>query len=447
MKKILVVLLILAVAAGGVFAQGSWSIGARAEFGAYLNFIGGDNGPTNSEGDDAAGVMGIAYWTPGGYDQPMAELYLNYNYEGLTTGLNFSTDEGIAASLSFSGENYNFVAEKGLSNLFNGTSSSDVDRLWGNYTMLNGMMLLEAAMKSQDTNFWNSAETVGEVFDWDYGFGFGSQGYGWGFASVDGHNYILADFSFSGLNFGVMIPNVFPYGGIAGGKNPASGYGDPNDPPANLEDGWPGHWGIGAPAGWGPPPFRYNSFVEDCLEKLVFGISFNMQPIDVAMQFNLANYGAYIGANASFGAVTASLSFEGTFDSDADQTIAGFAAGLEFNPGAFSAYLKGGVHMLNDDNDVPMVIGIRPGFSFNVIPSHMAITLDSGFWFQRDEDFLWAFVPQLWWNFKGDGAFNSYYSRYVGPNYDGQWTGMVVRFIMAKDEARSLDVVFRWGMY
>jgi len=427
-----VVLLILAVAAGGVFAQGNWSMGAMAEIGAYINFL-DDDAIVDREGNSAAGVMGTAYHTPVGYDEMMAQYYLNYSLDGLRVGFEFNIGGGIDSFVDFSGDGYNFLAAIDLNRLLTGNRTSAANRLWGNYKLLNQMLHLEVAFISDDTNFWNSAETVGEVFGFDY-YAINDD-IGWGFASVDGDQYIVADFSFSGLNFGVMVPDVFPYGDKGNGRALTGG-------------GWGSHWGMTAPPEWGPPPFRYNALVEDCLKKLIFGVKFDMAPIDVAVQFNLANYGAYIGANAKLGeSVTASLSFEGTFDSTADQTEAGFAAGVVFDPGPFSAYLKGGVYMVNDDTDTPMVIGVRPGFSFNVIPSHLAITLDSGFWFQKDTDFVWAFVPQLWWNFKGDGAFNGYYSRYVAPNYDGQWTGMVVRFQMVKDVARALDVVFRFGVY
>jgi hypothetical protein len=416
MKKILVVLLILAVA-GGVFAQGNWSLSGNAEIGTILNFY--DDGVT-----EQGKIGGHAYHRYEWWSDITGTLSLGYNRDGLSVGLGFDAVDLISASMEFDGGNYRFATELPLINMLgswvnDGTgvnrwvgTVNGIGRLWGWYKLVNNMIHLEAAVKSADTNFWISAETVGEVFGWDpFRNGLRGSGQGWGFASVDGDNYLLADFAFAGLNFGIMLPQVFNTTGTA------------------IGGGWPI-----TSEGYHPymEDWTYVNFVEDVATNAVVGLKFSMSPIEAALQFDMSNYGAYIGAKAGIGdSLTAEFSFEGTFE---DKTVAAAAAGIGFNAGAFSANLKAGVSY--DDDLEGLLIGVRPGFTFNVIPSHLAFRLDAGFWFS-DDDFDWAFMPQLFWNFKGTG--------YWGADYWAFDTGFIIRYVMQRDSYNAVDLTFKWN--
>jgi hypothetical protein len=109
-------------------------------------------------------------------------------------------------------------------------------------------------------------------------------------------------------------------------------------------------------------------------------------------------------------------------------------------------------------------IGVEPFFFYDAIPTHLRFALDVGFYFLNDTDggdssekvTVWAFQPQIYWNFLGTGA-GTYWS------YD---TGIMIRYRMANADTRDLthfgpvrwtgdpavnnsvnflDVVFKWG--
>jgi len=458
MKKFLVVLLILSVA-GGVFAQGEWSVGGRAEIGTILNF--------HNDLDEAL-IGGHAYNRYGWYGDINGEFDINYKRDGLDAYIMLNTAEWLAVGMTYDGGNYMFNAEVPFINMlgtgglgYYGTPAWDPDdhtnepgffrannlwRLWGWYKMLDEMVHMEAAFVSRDTNFWISDETVGEVFD-DLGGFYGLEG--WGFASVDGHNYFLVDFNFSGLSFGAMLPSVFnmPFGD--GGKWGQGGGLVSYPPPDYDETAVPGYhpsmnwWASAVP------------FVDGVLKQMIIGAKFEMSPIEFAIQFNMANYGAYFGAKTSMGPVGFGLSFEGIFsdtmvwsdDADdfidgpfTDETRAAFGASVDYNGGAFGAKLRIGYAVASVDWVDP-VFGIVPSFWYNVLPDNLAFSLDAGFWFFTgdDSDVHWKFTPQLFWNFKGTGAGADYW----WPNQ----TGFIIRYTMEKDTYNALDVTFKWNFF
>jgi len=159
MKKILVVLLVLAMA-GGVFAQqGSWNLSGGAEIGTKVDFDPRPN--TNDAGAQA---------TVGGNGDLNGTMGLAYSLGGITAGIDLNTAGLAGFYTSFAGKNnlgndYAFrAAVDGLMEL------ADLDRdfsdlmgigsgtasLWGKYSMLSNIIGLEAAYKSADSEFWAS---------------------------------------------------------------------------------------------------------------------------------------------------------------------------------------------------------------------------------------------------------------------------------------------------
>ena len=397
MKKILVVLLILAVA-GGAFAQGSWSVNANAAIGATMDF----------DADPNATFIGESYHDGGG-DGNFGAFGFNYNVDGLSAGLSFDTSGAINASMSFYGNNYSFGAAKDLRHLLNGTGNDPWNfwdiALWGKFSFLNNVFDLDIVHRDNWGPTWNSDASVIDVFG---DFGKSNGGDIWG--NLCCWSGIRGNLKFAGLEFGATLTSM---------NNMGTG-----------ADGWM-FYRFTDSNGDNDPQLE---FVDDLLKKMIIGLKFAMTPVEFAVQFNLDNYGAYLGARWFIGPVTAGLSFLGIFDDAVDYTEAAFAAGIDWNGGAFGAGLKGGYKYFSDDQF--NLIGVNPSFWFNVIPDHMRFELGAGFMFGED-GFSWEFEPAILWNFKGTGA--------------GNWdTGIGIFYKVAKDmddnTTNLANITFRWSM-
>jgi len=315
MKKILVVLLVLAVA-GGVFAQeGEWSFSGTAEFG-----VGVDLDPVPFA-DDVVGDKPLAtssgtqfHRNFGGYQGIRGQLGINYNREGFGAGLTIQDmveDPTLIGSLNYGGENFNFGAESNVSDLID--NQANFKKLWGNYTFLDGLVFLEASYSRgwRGDQFWAS-DTTGAFRNWngrgnEVINGPGENGYvdSHTFTQTDGEwgpgggsSYIAADVRLQGLSFGVMIRDVFlkekgysiqPDGSITYGTTGKK---------ANAQNG---KYDVTLPV----------TFVDDVLKEMVFGVKFEMNPIEVAAQFLVKDYGVYLGGKWFVGPVTVGLSYMG----------------------------------------------------------------------------------------------------------------------------------------
>jgi len=455
MKKILVVLLILAVA-GGVFAQeGTWSISGKAEIGALIDF---DPDPENLTEDEVALIKGRGYWKEyDQYSEILGSVSLGYTRDALKIGLIFSTEGYINGSASATGDGYRFYVSSDLNNLIfpndirspvnntngiggggNGSTGHVLNRLWGEYKLLNDIVTLVAAYRSADEEYWISDKTGAYIDDvvaasggspnkiynpgnhnvynlWRDGDAYNPPR---SFTHVDRHNYILGNLSFVGLNLGLMIPNVFPTNYTANAR------------------GWEGQ----TPGG--------NSgvkFVDDALKQSVFGAKFQMAPIEIAAQLRLDDYGVYLGGKFFYGPVTVGLSFMGELaDKDEDGSITKAGASVGYNGGQFGAGLKGWYRTDGTSDVKNNYIGVEPNFFFNVIPTHLRFKLDAGFYFltftnagAEEKENVWAVQPQFFWNFKGTGA---------GEYYSGLNTGMIVRYRIVSNAVNKLDITFKFDI-
>jgi len=360
MKKILVVLLILAVA-GGVFAQqGTWSLSSSGGVGARINFD-----PDPAHDGDVALIRGTNYQRPyRQYTQIFGQLGLNYSRGTLGVGLNFSTEGDILGSATINGENYTFVVSSNMNEWFapfvneqnnvytlngGGEGQSNrkfVNRLWGQYKMLNDLVSLEVAYRSRDTELWVSDKTatidkanfqLPYTYNWtqnatthnwevrktpkdrvyriyggdaslhNYSHEAPSQAFfnetGHTFSKVDRGNYLLGNVSTGGLQLGLMVPNFFPTTYTSGGEG--------SWPPAtNGINPWegqtPGFTNFSA-GKWS----QGVNFVDEVLMQSIFGAKFSMHPIEVAAQLKFQDYGIYFGGKFFAGPITVGLSFMG----------------------------------------------------------------------------------------------------------------------------------------
>jgi hypothetical protein len=427
-------------------------------------FVDLDNNPDKVPGDNADNVAiykSSGYWSPYNYYGPVnGQLGLNYSRDALSIGLTFNTldDDRINGDVNYDGGNYKLQASANLQKLIE-NGYKNIGRLWGYYKLLDELVHLEIAYNSRDTQFWVSNTTgafggaggIGSpILDVVSRIGPGSNAWDayadpWGgdretFTKVDHGNYLLADVQLSGISFGVMLRSLFLdsyiFNSADNTGNWVSGYTRVRDtefPKAVGNNG----------SGW--------KFVDEVMMKTTFGVKLDMQPVEVAAQFRLGDYGAYLGGTWSIGAVTVGMSFMGILqvnDWDGEKIDGAnkikVGGDISFNPDAFGVTLKGwyGVNKLASDTRATQ-IAIEPGFFYNVIPTHLQFATDFGFYFNGgklggdkiDTEVTWAVQPQIFGNFLGTGA-GTYYS--FG-------TGMIARYRLVSDAVNALDVSFKFS--
>jgi len=434
MKKFLVVLLILAVA-GGVFAQGSWNLSGYAYLGTLMDF--------DRETTDDPIVISGQHYNINDDQGNSARLDVMYNLDGLSTGFTFMTDYGIWMRLRYDGDRYSFGALQnlpraliGIPQQFPGPDLVSQTQVWGFYQAFDGLLHFEAALKGRWNPWYQSDVSVANLFQANkFGYGAWADGNGqWGdlsgWVNFCCNGGFLANFSFAGIDFGVAsftsASQWFDYG------TPAISKGSIFHPDADFD------------------------LVEDILGRLIIGMKFSMSPIDFAAQFNLENYGAYLGMKWGFSdSISFGLNFHGIFEGgDAtagvdEFTQAAFAVTLDFNGGFFGAGVIGGYRMFTEDGSEAITeIGVKPSFWYNAIPDHLQIRLAGEFFFgdyrNAEEYFIWNFFPGIFWNFKGTGAVGG-----MAPWQMGTGFGLMYRISGGADwnTTNELEVTFKWNFF
>lgn len=479
MKKILVVLLVLAVA-GGVFAQASnWSMAAAVEIGTRIDFdprIAGapvsklqeyesDVGTPKKPKTEQVALANGSLWN--WWDWPRIKAVLNYAGPGYTVGLEMNTRHDNEFYISFARPNFKAKgAVWGFEDIFWKTQDGSggvpstwpfaggaaenrtLKRLWGEYYLLDGMVTIEAAYLSEDLNsFWTSDKTatfyyhmtevarnwLDEGRNWK-GWYYKNHGFFDNvetFTRVDGHTYFRANLSFSGFDFGLMVPGLF-----GNGKNGTAGVNP------RADDGG-------------------NRFVKDSMKQSIFGAKINMHPIEFAAQFKFQDYGVYFGGKFFLGPVSIGASFMGIMNpeqqSNADKRIK-VGGEVSYDAGAMGAGVKAyldrnnGPVQKDDPNYIDgynQLVAFQPYFFFKVIPSHLGFKLDAGFYFTSNvvgkvtlSDMYWALQPAFFWNFNGTGAPLSY----GWASGAGAATKMMARYRMISNTNSALDIIFSWHL-
>jgi hypothetical protein len=477
MKKLISILVVFALAASVSFAQeGSWSVGGGGEISTIFNFVPKESDLGISAEDDPYPVVGVhGYNNYGYYGSSTGSLSATYSNGDVSAGLSFDLADKINANVSYDSGDIAFAAEANALSLLNGDSFNlSVARLWGYYKFLDGAIHLEVAMRSRDTNYWISNEVVAHVFDGAPAGTDAAYGIGGGFMSVDGHNYLLADFSLSslvdGLSLGFMLPKVFNF-------IPGSDFANPWDddkwtkglPNNDFNDD-----GTTTPNDVVPGvhPVGYGTFasVKSVFQMLRFGVKYASGPIDAAVQFALtgassdpdkANSGLYFGLNYSINdQMKAGIGLQGTFDGDnSDKNTFAFGANFSYGDGPFSAGVEAGLYfgpkkstltppadLINQEKGV---LGLRPKVSYNLVDNYLNLTLDALFLFNLDSDvaditgLYYEITPELSFNIMGTGAGQGYY----WPN----GTAIILRYKIAgwseSDDPiyNAVDITFKWS--
>jgi hypothetical protein len=385
-------------------------------------------------------------------------LVVGYDWESFASGITFQNRDGgsIDAWFDWNGENYKFSADANLgaliTNYTEGVEDNHFGRLWGYYNFLNGLVHLEVAYKARDNDgdkLWVSDQTAAfssktQFLSWKGDSGEFDGGpivhsykgaYLWGkdgsyFTKVDHDQMLLTNVVLSNLNFGFMMKNLYDTSKYAGWPHPGAG---------DIK------------------------FVDDVLKKLIVGFKFDMQPIQVAAQFRMDDFGLYFGGRWFIGSVTAGLSFTGLLGADNPKEMK-FGGGVSYNPGAFGASINAYYALVKDqpssagDPAGSTQIGIVPSFFYNVIPTHLRFQTDFGFYLnggkntdnsKKATEVAWAVQPMLMWNFLGTGADDGYYGASGG--WSGRATGIIVRYRLVSgvdgliDDSNKFDVTFRWN--
>jgi len=470
MKKILVILMILAVA-GGVFAQqGSWSVGASTEIGARVNLIPEEyTDPDSGDPSTAALVRGVDYNMPysSGWDGIYGTITLGYAREAINFGWTYhlfagdawNSDHRLRMNATAAGENYRFQIVSDINKaLFAAQGGHGLFRMWGAYSLLDGMVDLEIAYLSRDGQKWASDTTGAMGGDYltsgtivNVNNEQSVENTGWifrdapTFAKFDGNNFLSANVDLQGLQFGVILPNIFTSAGYYG----------------NGDARW-----SNSPAWMQGAKGNSNSLdgirlVEDGLKKMIIGAMFTMSPVEVAAQFLLQDYGIYVGGRFELGPATFGLSFSGILgEEDNDPSHIKLGGRLDYSGDAFGAGIKAFYGRVtfdkSDTTTYNTLIGIEPTFFFNAIPSHLLFQLNAGFYFDTlyiggekeartgnfanlvggESELIWAVQPEFFWNFTGTGA----------ASYWGIGTGMIFRYRVVSDAMNALDVLFKFSI-
>ena len=430
MKKLIAILAVFAIMVPALFAQdaGTWTIGGEGEIGSNFNLRPWelrDEGEPNSE-QSVVLVGGNPY---NSWEAIRGVLNIGYKKGDLTTRIQFDQSTDIGLRAEFNNGIFAFHANSKLIGLLNGTNSVNVglmtgdsddtfsflpgtwarlSNLWGWYKMLDGIIHVEAAIKSQRYDgLWEaSAFVTGDTT----------------YSLVDGDNMLMVNITpIQALQLGFILPGIFDVN-LGGERSGRAGNG------SYYHDGVYGNDEYVGPlqnASW---MYRNNGrrFLEGSIEYMTFGIRYGAGPIRVAAQYALRGRDTvlttadsifirsniYAGAQYDItSAIMAELEFKGEFFKSFDEGVraraaidqaetrvaipldrAGaddlqenvsrmkldFGAGFQYSADPLVARLR--VIFRNDVSSRVEggVVRFEPYFAYKIIPSHLSFALESG---------------------------------------------------------------------
>jgi len=446
MKKILVVLLILAVTAGAFAQQGTWTIGADGRVATALNFH-------NNEGGNYSD-----YSTAQLFQNSYGQLTLGYTKGAISTSLVFTTnkakdsvpntawdnasiigsfkvngtsDAGLAYQVNAGVNLIDFIYTRSTGTPPDGANSSAIniiDSLWGSFEFLNKVLYVEAAAKGGSGKTW----TANNAVDRDVASRINS-----GDRLASGvENALLFNLSFNNIfEFGIYINDLF-----------APFY------PARTHDAAQG----GAYLIKHPDGETSGANDVTIINSIVAGAKFNISPFTVAAQFSTRDYNTYLGVTYDQGPINAGVSFWGAFPDNNNVASTAIRTGgdVTFKGGFFGVKIAAVLGLYKDaiteDNTkstgwygdsttYATTLELSPTIWVDPLPSYLKFTLKAGFNFktQRDgdkvTDVTWKINPIATWNFLGTGC---------GTNTaDGTWNiGFKIEYLF-ESSATATDKV------
>jgi hypothetical protein len=386
MKKVLVFLMILAVAAGA-FAQGTWWSSAYAQAGTSIDFNGD---PTLTSiykpiDDVAGGDFPSKAGASVGYS-------IGTDFGTLGAGIDFSWNGDVSFNANGQGndDRYYFIA-KGVVTAVNKLSAGP---LWGYYRLLQGGPLeiyLEADVVDGSWGWW---DWKWSSTNFDHSKGFTVMPFARFWSGTFG-----AEFKVEKLSFGIIIPDMF----------------------AETDAGY---WGGGAP--------YYTDKLQNAFMKSVIGAKFEDWdlPFNVGLNFGLDNYAVYFGMGTTIAdIVQLGLAFNGEQAGATYNTNAGLRADYSNDSFGFGVDVMAKV-------TPDFKLGLFPKFWYKVLPDNLYFGLNAGFMFGfgGGSDIDYEVDTRIAWNFNNSGA-------EAMPG-----TGMVLRYLIQSEVTNALYIVFRWNI-
>jgi hypothetical protein len=399
MKKVLVFLMILAVAAGA-FADGWW-VGANAKVETSANFDGTPAIVLNW--GETFGNVDLGYSTVKEHGTFSGSIGFNQK-DGIGLGANGSGNDGryyfkMGGNISANGAMYtNSDPTATQAYDYNGNLGITRGDLWGWYRLLKGGPLeihLEIDVQGGSWDWWDwrwgstSFDHMGIGIGpfaafWSGGTwsAFRANGAG-GWNDYDGT--LGADFIMDKISFGIILPDVFSGNSTA------------------LQD----------------------SFLNG-----IFGAKFSDPLFNFAVNFGLSDYRVYFGFGTKIAdTVDVGLAFSGFVDGPDYNAAAGIKAGAGFGDFGFN---------------VDVLAKIMPSFQFGMFPSFWYKVMPDNLWFGVNAGFLFGFDPNsvdwemgttIAWNFNNNGA------------GDDPGTGMILKYnIDSSAPTNKLTLIFKWNI-
>ena len=274
MKKLIAILVVFAIMVPALFAQdaGEWSIGGRGEVSSRLDFVPWElRDPANVNSDQSVVLVGVTAYND--YQKAMGRLGLTYRRGSLSTTIELEQTSAVTAALNFDNGIFSFAAKSNLFDLMTGEGDAVISNLWGAFNLLDGVIELQAAIKSQRRdNLWTSSGILpGDTY-----------------TLVDGSNYLLLNVKpIDGFSVGLILPGIFDYGFPDWQGQSVS---------ATRQDAWTpmpfsGGYAISDYMYRGWATFKdkdsYRRFIQDSLERMTFGIRYQTGPFNAAVQYGL----------------------------------------------------------------------------------------------------------------------------------------------------------------
>jgi hypothetical protein len=254
MKKLIAILVVFAVMTTALFAQeGSWSIGSGGEIGTVMNFVPLElRDPNNPNSEQTVILTGQArqptMWD--GWGNSYGSLELDYRKGDLHTQFAINTNDPLTLTLEYADENkpFWFHIDNRLSSILTGSVNRYDGRLYGGFNFLDNMLKLVTAIKGQDQQWWRVSGFIGD-----------------GYAVTNNANFLMVQAKpIAGLNVGFILPNIF--------RADNEGISDLN--------------GVSHTAG-GNASRAKTRFVQDSLERMTFGISYESGPFGASAHYAL----------------------------------------------------------------------------------------------------------------------------------------------------------------
>jgi hypothetical protein len=267
MKKLIAILVVFAIMVPALFAQdaGTWSLGSKGQIGTRLDFLPWElRSPDNENSDQPAIMVGATSYEA--HHNVGGTFNVTYRKGGIETGLDFDQNGSIIGFVGFNNGIGSFRAATSASNLFNGASVVNVDKLYGGFNLLDGIIDLQIAVKSNwRHDLWVSSTLLGDTY-----------------SIVQEGNFLSLNVKpIDGFSVGFILPGIFDAGLSGWANNNAHTQQDLFTSIANVQNRIVSTDYAQLRSG------AYRRFIQDSVERMTFGLKYGTGPFNAAVQYGL----------------------------------------------------------------------------------------------------------------------------------------------------------------